>query len=251
MAKGADAVMTLNHAMKNELIKMGVETDRISVVPNSCDADRFKPLARNNKLAMEWGIKQGIPVIGYVGTFVGYEGLDDLILACGILAEKGHDFKLLLVGSESTSSSKDGPLTIKLKEIVESCGLKEHVVFTGRVPHELGEDFYSLIDITPFPRKPLPVCELVSPMKPIEAMSMEKAVIVSSVEALSEFIQPYKTGLIFDKGNYEDLARCFIELLESAELRSDLGTNARNWVIEKRTWSRTAETAKDIIKSVM
>src|SRR5690606_1677461 len=108
---------------------------------------------------------------------------------------------------------------------------------------------YSLIDIAPFPRKPLPVCEMVSPMKPLEAMAMKKAVLVSSVRALSEMVTHEHTGLIFEKGNVADFSQKLRQLIEQPDLRKRLGENGRIWVEQERTWLKTGGKAHDVIEA--
>jgi len=112
------------------------------------------------------------------------------------------------------------------------------LIMPGRVPHEEVESYYSLIDIAPFPRKPWPVCELVSPMKPLEALAMEKAVLVSSVRALTEMIVDGQTGRVFNKGSVESLADRLQELIGDSHRRQTLGRRGREWVSAERTWKQ-------------
>src|SRR5690606_1040052 len=102
--------------------------------------------------------------------------------------------------------------------------------------HDLASEYYSIVDIAPFPRKSWPVCEMVSPMKPLEALAMEKAVLVSSVKALAEMISDGETGLVYEKGNVGSLSSCLLTLLGDRDLRIRLGIKARQWVEENRTW---------------
>ena len=99
---------------------------------------------------------------------------------------------------------------------------------------------YSLIDIASFPRKPQPVTEMVSPMKPLESFAMKKAVVVSSVKALQDMVSDRKTGLIFEKGNIQDLADKLEELILDKDLRYKLGQQGYDWVLNERLWENTA-----------
>ena len=126
--------------------------------------------------------------------------------------------------------------------------MTDWVILPGRVPHDEVSDYYSLIDITPFPRKPQPVTEMVSPMKPLEAAAMKKAIVVSSVKALKEMIVHEGNGLIFEKGNISDLATQLERLISNDELRIKLGDSAREWVETERTWQITAKKMDDILK---
>ncbi|MGE6780644.1 glycosyltransferase [Vreelandella titanicae] len=247
VAQGADCVFTLTQPMREELINRGVDESKITLLPNSCNPERFIPSDRNQDLAKELNIPSHVPVIGYIGTFVGYEGLDDLTNACALLKQKGYEFRLLLVGNENASGLDRGPITEEILRLAQSYNFEEWLIMPGRIPHEEVEAYYSLIDIAPFPRKPWPVCEMVSPMKPLEALAMEKAVLVSSVRALVEMVQEDKTGLVFNKGSVESLAEQLARLIDDPELRERLGKTGRKWVEEKRTWNSTGKTAADII----
>lgn len=241
VAQNADHVFTLTEPMREELIGRGVKGDRIDLLRNSCDPSRFLPRERDSVLAERLGIPISVPVIGYIGTFVEYEGLDDLAAACALLKQRGIEFRLLLVGNENTSGLDRGPITAKVAAVAAAAGFSDWLIMPGRVPHEDVESYYSLIDVAPFPRKPLPVCEMVSPMKPLEALAMEKAVIVSSVRALTEMIQDGKTGRVFEKGQINSLADALEALIQQPELRAALGRQGREWVQSERTWQRIGQ----------
>jgi glycosyltransferase involved in cell wall biosynthesis len=238
VAARADRVFTLNEALREELVSRGIAGDRITLLPNSVDPAQFAPLPRDEALAARLGLPGGVPVIGYVGTFAEHEGLDDLARACGLLKQSGVEFRLLLVGNENASGEDRGPITMEIRRIAEAARFSGWLVMPGRVPHEQVAAYYSLIDIAPFPRKPLPVCEIVSPLKPLEALAMEKAVVASSVRALSEMIRDGETGLVFEKGSVESLAGKLRALIDAPELRAGLGRRGRAWVCSERTWAR-------------
>lgn len=233
----ADQVFTLTKAMREELIARGVNASKISLIPNSCDPEKFLPRSRDNSLAEKLDIPLTVPVIGYVGTFVDYEGLEDLAAACALLKDKKIEFRLLLVGNENASGQDRGPITEHISEIARLNDFSNWLIMPGRVPHEEVDKYYSLIDIAPFPRKPLPVCEMVSPMKPLEAFAMEKTVVVSSVQALQDMVVDNETGLVFEKGNVQSLANVLERLVVDPDLRASLGRNGREWVMQERTWN--------------
>lgn len=245
----ADQVFTLTGAMKQELVEREVDYNKISVIPNSCFPEKFEPSNKNTLLAKEFNLPLNIPVIGYIGTFVDYEGLENLTEACGMLKARGIEFRLLLVGSENTSTKDKGPITRMIEQYAHKYDIEDWLVLPGRVPHEQVEGLYSLIDIAPFPRKPWPVCEMVSPMKPLEALAMKKAVIVSSVEALQEMVIDGQTGLVFDKNSIVDLADKLQVLILDEALRFRLGNNGREWVEKERSWEVTMSKAKVVIEN--
>ncbi len=235
----ADHVFTLTGPMKREICERGVDPGKITLAPNSCDANRFTPRERDLGLANQLGISGSTVVIGYVGTFVDYEGLEDLVVAAAELRERKRDFRVLLVGGENVTGHSEGPVTKLIREKIAKNGLQGQVILPGRVPHHEVERFYSLVDIAVFPRKPWKVCEMVSPMKPMEAMSMEKAVVVSNVVALAEMVKHGETGMHFQKGDIFSLANVLDALICDAPLRRTLGGNARRWVVAERTWKTT------------
>lgn len=247
VADSSDLVFTLTKEMKKELINRGVGQDKIHLLPNCCEPERFFPKEETNDLKQHYEIPDKVLVIGYIGTFVQYEGLDDLAQACGILNDRGVDFRLLLVGSENTSGSGQGPIYNSIANVAKEKGFIDKLIAPGRVPHEEVEKYYSIIDIAPFPRKPLPVCEMVSPMKPLEAMASGKAVIVSSVGALTEMVSDGETGLIFEKGNVRDLADTLERIIRDTALRKKIGENGRAWVCEERTWTKVVGEAANLI----
>jgi|GEM_PF-473020 len=241
LAAEAEHVFTLTEPMREELIARGVDENRITLLPNSVDVHRFTPRPRDQALAAELGIGPDTLVIGYIGTFVDYEGLEDLAEACVKLHQRGHDFRLLLVGNENASGAERGPITEEILRLASEGGIESKLLMPGRIPHELVESYYSLLDICPFPRKPWPVCEMVSPMKPLEALAMRKAVVVSSVRALREMIQHDQTGVVYDKGDVDSLAAALERLLLDADLRERLGRAGREWVGNERTWRQVGQ----------
>jgi len=251
VAERADHVFTLTEPMREELVARGVPAGRLDLLPNSCDPTRFNPLRRDRALAERLGIPEGVPVIGYVGTFVDYEGLEDLAQACARLKREGIAFRLLLVGNENVSGGEMGPIMREITRIALEGGFLDWLTMPGRVPHEEVEGYYSLIDIAPFPRKPWPVCEMVSPMKPLEAMAMKKAVLVSDVRALSEMVREDETGLSFRKGDVDSLTDRLRTLIASPALRARLGENGRKWVEAERTWLITGGRAHGPIQRLL
>ena len=240
LCRRADAVLTLTRGMKAELVGRGVPAELITLAPNACDPAQFLPRDRSAELADRLGIPAGVPVIGYIGSFVQYEGLDDLASACALLKKRGVEFRLMIVGNENVSGGELGPIAASIREIAENGGFTDWLIMPDRVPHEEVPEYYSLIDVAPFPRKPQPVTEMVSPMKPLEAMAMKKAVLVSSVDALAEMVRDGETGVIFEKGNIEDLAKRIADLIADPEQRSNLGETGRHWVEKERTWNASA-----------
>ncbi|MGP5086284.1 glycosyltransferase [Brachybacterium tyrofermentans] len=231
-AKGATRVFAITEALREEMIKRGVDGDKIEIVPNGVDTSRFNPIPRDEELASQLGVA-GKTVIGYVGSVLDYEGIELILEAAEVLNRSREDFHVLIVG--------DGAELERFQNHVQERELEHVVTFTGRVPHEEVERYYSLVDITPFPRLPLPVCEMVSPLKPFEAMAMGKAVVASDVAALQEIVTPGLNGYLHEKGSTESLIEQLTKLLDDPTLSQQVGNQARDWVVANRDWSQLAQ----------
>lgn len=229
----ADHVFAITEAVAQVLIRGGVAADRISVLPNAVDAAAFTARARDPGLERRWRLG-GKVTIGYLGAFKDYEGLDHLLQAAALLRGRvGDTFRLLLVG--------DGESADDLRALSKRLGLGSIVRFTGRVPHEASPDYYALCDVMAYPRKGLRVCEVVSPIKPFEAMAAHRAVVVSDVGALTEIVRHEETGLVHRADDVGSLADQLERCLREPSLRSNLATGGHDWVVERRTWSRVAD----------
>lgn len=228
----ADLTFVITEALREEMIRRGGPSDRIEVLPNGVHTSDFEPRDRDEALLDELGLRD-TAIIGYAGGLVDYEGLELLVEAAAVLKQQRQDFAVVIVG--------DGHIEARLHRLVERLAVADVVRFTGRVAHSEVARYLSIFDITPFPRLPLPVCELISPIKPFEAMSMGKAVVSSSVAALTEIVEDEVRGLVFDKGDSADLARVLGRYLDSAELRASMGAAARQWVLAHRDWSDVVE----------
>ncbi len=227
--KDADVVITITNALKEELVRRGVEKEKITVVTNGVHPERFTPREADAELKNRLGFTDEV-IIGYIGSIVSYEGLELLVEACSILHDRGMTgFKVMIVG--------DGAVLDNVKTLAENSSASQLFTFTGRVPHEEVEAYYSLVDIAPFPRYSLPVTEMVSPLKPFEAMSMEKCVISSNVAALEEIVEDGVTGLLFQKDDVESLADVLQKAINDEGLRRKLGKQSRQWVIRERDWN--------------
>lgn len=231
----ASTIIALTSGIKNWLVERGVDSCKIEVVPNGVDINCFTNPTKtifdktNKKLC-----------VGYIGSFVKYEGLELIVEAAKILKEKGYKFEVLLVG--------DGETYSQINKKVSYFGLENEITLTGRVPFSQVDDLYNKIDILVYPRLPVEVCELVSPLKPFEAMYKSKAIIASDVDAQKEFIEDGVNGILHIKGNVNSIVEKLELLLNSSELRNSLGVNAHNWVISNRKWPDMAIRIEDIHK---
>ncbi len=241
VALRADRVIAITGGLRDEMVRRGVPEEKITVVPNAVDLSKFRPLPRDDELATSLGINDEV-VVGFAGTLTFYEGLDDLLRA-GVIVKNSSKvpFRFLFVG--------DGPMRTDMQSLALELGLSDNCIFTGRVLHSEVGRYLSLMAITPFPRKALPVCEMVSPLKPLESMATGTAVLGSDVQALRELI-PTGAGLTFAKGDVADLAEKLKVLIEDSSFRAKLVSNAHNWVAGHRTWERVSQPVVDLYREL-
>ena len=126
----------------------------------------------------------------------------------------------------------------RLKNLVDKFAIQDKVIFCGIVPHKDVMDYYSVIDIFIYPRVDARVNHMVTPLKPLEAMSMGKAVLASDVGGMKELINHERTGLLFRRNDKNDFVKKCLELLGDNNLRVRLGENARDWIKSNRDWSQ-------------
>jgi glycosyltransferase involved in cell wall biosynthesis len=234
----ADHVIAITAGLKRELVRRGVSADKISIVPNGVDAERFANIERDEDLKTELGLA-GRCILGFVGSITFYEGLISLLDAVAVMRTLTKTpLGVIFVG--------DGPVTGELMEHTTALGLDDVVRFVGRVPHHEVERYLGIIDITPFPRESLPVCEMVSPLKPLESMAAGIPVVVSAVEALAEMIPSEEHGVVVPRGDVPALATALAELVDDPDRRAVLASNARTWVQSERNWSLLSQRVGDI-----
>ena len=239
MFKRADAVVTIAQAMRRELIGRGVPADRIRVAPNGVDTEWFQPVERSRALAERLGLNGG-PVLGFIGSFYSYEGLRFLLAAVPALRERVPDARLLLVGG----GEEDAALR------AAAVPLGDAVIFTGQVPFAEVRDFYSVTDVFVCPRRRMRLTELVTPLKPLEAMSMARPVVASDVGGLAELIEHDVTGLLVPAESREGLVDALARLARDGEARRRLGGRAREAMIRERSWPRIVQRYVDLYASL-
>jgi glycosyltransferase involved in cell wall biosynthesis len=235
----SDAVVTLSETMRQAIIERGCPAEDVFVIPNAADVERFTPRPRDDALAGSLGILPGDPVAGCISSFSPYEGIGYILEAAAALRARGQALRVLLVG--------DGRDRDAIVQTGHRLGLDDGtLIMTGRVPHDEVARYYSLIDVFVVPRTASRVAELVTPLKPYEAMAMERAVVVSDLPALREMVIPGETGLTFRAEDSGDLANVVGGLLEDPALRLRLGRQGREWVLANRTWDHNGRLYREL-----
>ena len=240
---GADAVVTICEGLRTDLIGRGVDPGRIAIMPNGVDLDLFgHALPRDAALAEELGLGDG-PVIGFIGSFYPYEGLDDLIAAMPALVARHADARLLLVGG--------GPCEDALRAQAEASSAAAAIRFVGRVPHAEVERYYALADIMAYPRKRSRLTDLVTPLKPLEAMAQGKLVAASDVGGHRELMRDGLTGTLFAP---DDPAACADALARLLDDRSGWAVRrevARAHVRARHDWAVNAHRYQDVYQVLL
>ena len=228
----ADLVVTLGEVMREEIVARGVAADKVIVVPNAVSADFLEPLPDGAPLRESLGIRPGELVVGVVSNLVAYEGVGTLLEAAGELRRRGLAVRPLIVG--------DGTERTALERLAGQLGLTGTAIFTGRVPMSQVRRYHAVLDLFAVPRTSDRVCQLVTPLKPVEAMASGLCVVASDVGALREIIRPEVTGALATSGDSASFANIMEPLLYSSDTRRKLGANAREWVARDRTWAHNA-----------
>ncbi len=241
LAKQVDALIGICGGIKHELTRRGIDPSRVHVVPNGVDTERFVPIPRDRATEARYGL-EGKTVVGYIGTFARFEGVRFLIEALIRLHQSGRkDIKGLIVGS--------GPTYESCRARAKEAGLEQEILHPGRVPHDEITPMYSVVDILAYPRDRQRITELVTPLKPLEAMAMEKAVIGSDVGGLTELIDDGVTGLIHQAENVDDLADKIRQLADDPQTRTRLGQSGRAHVTKNRQWRAIIENHFNVYRA--
>jgi len=228
----AQQVVVLCEGLREDLISRGIPAERITVIGNGIDPDAYRPQEPDRELGARLGLS-GREVIGFIGSFYRYEGLDLLVQAMALLAARRPSLTLLLVGG--------GEVESEIRSQIAALGLTGRIILTGRIPQEDIPKIYSLVNVLAYPRRSMRLTELVTPLKPLEAMAMGRALVASDVGGHRELVRHEETGLLVTAGSSEALARALERLLDDAPLRRRLEAQGPQWVRTQRTWERMTE----------
>ena len=240
---GANAVVAICEGLRGDLVARGFATDKMSLMPNGVDLDLFgQPLPRDEALAAELDLGAG-PVIGFIGSFYDYEGLDDLIAAMPLLLASEPSARLLLVGG--------GPVAEALREQASASPAAAAIRFVGRVPHEEVGRYYSLCDVLAYPRKASRLTDLVTPLKPLEAMAQGKIVAASSVGGHRELMTDGEIGALFAPDDPADCARVLARLLAERARWPAMREAARAHVAAHHDWARNVHRYRAVYHSLL
>ncbi len=223
----AHRVVAICEGIRSEVISRGIPVSRVAVAPNAVEGEWLTSRVRASELAAQLGLGAG-PVFGYIGSFSRYEGLLFLIEAMPDILVRFPGARLLLVGGGRDEEA--------VRAAAQRAGVA--VVVAGRVPQERVRDFYSLIDVFVLPRRRIRLTELVTPLKPLEAMALGIPVLASDIGGHAELVNDGETGLLFKAESSESLVEQASRLARDPALRAQLGAAGRRWVESERLWDR-------------
>ncbi|MDP2198613.1 MAG: glycosyltransferase, exosortase A system-associated [Sulfurimicrobium sp.] len=229
--KRVDAVTTICEGLRQDIVARGIPEQKVTVIPNAVDIEKFSVGGTGDAaLRQQLGLA-GHRVIRFIGSFYAYEGLDLLLQAFPAILKTAPDARLLLVGG--------GPQDDKLKHLAAELGIQDKVIFTGRVPHDQVQRYYDLVDILAYPRHSMRLTELVTPLKPLEAMAQGRLLVASDVGGHKELIQDGKTGILFKSEDPMALADAVLKLLAEESRWPELRSAARSFVETERNWPKS------------
>jgi len=243
VCRNVDHVVTICEGLRQELLTRGLDSARITVVPNAVDIERFdRTGTRATTDAARLGLTSG-KTFGFVGTFFPFEGLDVLMRSVRAIRSRCPQARFVLVG--------DGPDGGRIRSMARELQIEDAIIFAGRVPHAEVERYYDLIDVLIYPRHSNRVTELVTPLKPLEAMAQGKLVIASDVGGHLEMVTPGQNGMLFKSGDPDSLAAACLKLLDRPQDWHALRQNARGYVRAVRSWERNAQIYGQLYRGLL
>lgn len=225
----AQHVFIICEGLRRDIVARGIPAARVTVIPNAVDIDSFEPggqpdAALKTRLGLD-----GASVIGFIGSFYAYEGLDLLLDALPGILLQWPEVRVLLVGG--------GLQDAALKAQAQRLGVADKVVFTGRVPHAEVQRYYDLVDVLAYPRHSMRLTELVTPLKPLEAMAQGRLLVASDVGGHKELIRHGETGMLFKAGSVDALTQTVVDLLSAQDRWPAMRVAGRRFVEEERNWT--------------
>lgn len=227
--KRVDHVFTICEGLRRDIVARGIAENQVTVIPNAVDIASFEPGGQADLALKERLGLSACTVLGFIGSFYAYEGLDLLLEALPKILALRPDVRVLLVGG--------GPQDAALKAQAARLGVQDKVVFTGRVPHAEVTRYYDLVDVLVYPRHSMRLTELVTPLKPLEAMAQGRILVASDVGGHHELIRDGQTGYLFKADSVDSLVQVLSRVLAESQHWPSIRTHGRRFVETERNWT--------------
>ena len=239
----ADHITTICEGLRRDIIGRGIPETKVTVIPNAVDPAQFRAAEESDdRLREELGLA-GRRVLGFIGSFYAYEGLDLLMDAYPLIHEQAPDVRVLLVGG--------GPQEADLKAKVERMGIRDRFIFAGRVPHDRVRSYYELMDLLVYPRVSIRLTELVTPLKPLEAMAQGRLLVASDVGGHRELIRDGETGWLFSAGDPRALADRVLSTLADRDHWEQVRAAGRRYVETERNWAASVAGYQEVYQQIV
>lgn len=239
----ANAVTTICEGLRADIVARGIPADKVTVIPNAVDVEKFSVGGLPDEVLKARLGLAGSRVLGFIGSFYAYEGLDLLLSALPRMLSRVPDVRVLLVGGGLQEQA--------LKRQADELGIADKVIFAGRVPHAEVSRYYDLVDILVYPRHSMRLTELVTPLKPLEAMAQGRLFAASDVGGHKELIRDGETGVLFRAGDAQSLADRVLDLLDSTERWPALKQAGRQYVETERNWHNSVARYQSVYDKVL
>jgi glycogen synthase len=234
ICKRANHVFPICQGIKDDLHSRGVEYTKMCVVPNAVEAERFPIEPRDEQLRASLGIATDEFVFGFFGSFYHYEGLQVLLKALPELNRSGRRFKVLLAGT--------GEAEAQVRQLCLDTAIGSHVLYVGKIPNTEIVRYYSAADAMIYPRLSSRLTELTTPLKPLEALAVNRIVLLTDIGGHRELIEDNKTGIMFEPGKPSSCAAAMLRVINlTASERSRIIKAGDDFVRVKRSWRAVAE----------
>lgn len=231
-----DGAFVVSGVLQKE-IKDQIDFEKdIRVIPNGVDVNRFEENISGQAIREKLGISEDKVVVGYIGTFAPWHRLDKLLEIYQDLSKKYDNIHILLIGETY-------PHAQGLIKLVEEKGLKQHVTFTGHVDMQQVPNYVAAMDIAVLPH----TAYYCSPLKLFEYMALKRAIVSIGTEPVKEMMSENE-GITFKPGDMQSMENAIERLIDNAELRKQLGENARERIKNEFTWDINAEKVYGLLK---
>lgn len=239
--RAADLIVGNAQALEDELVERGIQPDKIVIIPNGVDADKFNPNNSGAEIREKFGIAKDDMVVSFVGSFGPWHGAEVLAKAAAKVVNANPHVKFMFVGN--------GGGLPKVQSIISESGVESNVIYTGVVKQNEAPYYLAASDILVSPQIPNPDGSpfFGSPTKLFEYMASGKAIVASNLDQMGQILSDNNTALLTTPGSADEVADCIIRLAGDAKLRETLGENAREEVVKKYTWNTHVEKILDAL----